>query len=419
MRLLVLSSIPPDFGHFRAGHTVLAHLLENFVDSGIDIGVAIASSKLVSAATKDRLALRGIEILEGDEFALVELDQRARWFRRFHYLASKLKHPDQSYQHRFVQPGMAISRIKAFGADRVLLFWDTCFELLLNRMAAAEIHPFGYLARPPQAASLSTLSRVENPIERVLKRLFITREQLRHLRRLNHLRTAANICAVDAAWYTENGVRSKYISNTWPDSYGKEWKSIRIRAQNRRTGLHILANIGGLNATGNLFGMEYLGERILPVLKKELIVDWQVNICGRFELPSYLRQLLTDERVHLKGFVEDIDEEVAGNELFLLLNNAGPYTGGYTRVIYAFSSGACLIAHRRLAASMPELIHNENCLLGETPEEIIGHLVRLATDHNMRIRIGENARKTYEMHCAPHHVAQKLIAMMSGAGVTK
>ena len=59
---------------------------------------------------------------------------------------------------------------------------------------------------------------------------------------------------------------------------------------------------------------------------------------------------------------------MVGNHIFLLLNNAGPYTGGYTRVIYAFSSGSCLIAHKRLADSMPELVHDRNCLLGATPE---------------------------------------------------
>ena len=416
MRVLVLSSFPPEFGHFRAGQTVLACLLENFAVYGIDVGVAIASNNKVTAAARDRLSLSKIEILECNDFALSAFDKSPRWLRRARYLASLFTRSEATHQHRFLQPHLAINQIKAFGADVVLLFWDTCFELLLARMVEAGLRPFGYLARPPQAAGLSTLPRISNPVHRAFKSLYLNQAQTSHLRRLSHLRAAANICALDTAWYTARGVKSEYVPNTWPDAYGDEWKSRRAKAQKRRTGLNILANIGGLNATGNLYGMEYLCNQIMPLFRKEPIGDWRINICGRFELPAHLRELLADKRIYLHGFVDEIDEEMAGNHVFLLLNNAGPYTGGYTRVVYAFSSGACLIAHRRLAESMPELVHMENCLLGETPEDIVGCLMEAAKDPNMRMRIGENARKTYEMIYAPQHVVQKLVSMMTDAG---
>ena len=121
-------------------------------------------------------------------------------------------------------------------------------------------------------------------------------------------------------------------------------------------------------------------------------IDWVINICGRFELPPEFDDLKPQPNVAMRGFVPDIDEEVRGNHIFLLLNNAGPYTGGYTRVIYAFSSGSCLIAHTRLAESMPELVHGRNCLLGATPEEIADHIAAAARDPALRARLGEAAR---------------------------
>ena len=117
----------------------------------------------------------------------------------------------------------------------------------------------------------------------------------------------------------------------------------------------------------------------------------------------------------LRGFVEDIDDEIAGNQLFLLLNNAGPYTGGYTRVMYALSAGACLIAHSRLAELIPELVDDENCLLAGTPEAISDRIIRAARDEELRHRIGIAARQTYLDHFHPSRIAHGLCDMIGGS----
>jgi hypothetical protein len=415
MRLLVLSSIAPDFGHFRAGQTVLAVLLEALASSGVKVGVALAVAKEgVTDAARARLNASYIDILEGDEFSLNFIEEQSVWHRKKHYICSLFqKSVGFDYPH-FVHSVRAVDRIKAYHPDVVLLFWDTWFEAILWRLKDCGVAAYGYLARPPQAAGLTNLSRLANPLRRAFIWVYLQQAQRRHIRRMRCLKKAANICALDASWYRQQGVDSEYISNTWPDTYGKEWKLLRSEAEGRRTGIHILANIGGLNATGNRYGMQFLGLHVLPLLKREMDGEWVINICGRFELPSDLMRTLTDEHVHLKGFVPDIDEEVAGNHIFLVLNNAGPYTGGYTRVIYAFSSGSCLIAHRRLAESMPELIHGENCLLGETPEEIAKLIVGAASNASLRKRLAAGARETYVTLYSTRYVAQKLMAMVSG-----
>jgi hypothetical protein len=81
-------------------------------------------------------------------------------------------------------------------------------------------------------------------------------------------------------------------------------------------------------------------------------------------------------------------------------------------VIYALSSGACLIAHRRLADSMPELVHDENCLLGSTAEEIADLIALAARDPHLRDRLGNNGRATYEAHYQPSQVARGLLQMV-------
>jgi hypothetical protein len=141
-------------------------------------------------------------------------------------------------------------------------------------------------------------------------------------------------------------------------------------------------------------------------------VDWSIAICGSGRLAEATSVLLDDPRVHIKGFVEDVDAEVLSSPIFLLLNNAGPYSGGYTRVIYAFSTGACLVAHSNLRLSMPELISGENCLLADNPRDIVEHLRRLLTDAGLRRQIAAQARATYNTQYAPRHVAGKLVGMI-------
>jgi glycosyltransferase involved in cell wall biosynthesis len=204
------------------------------------------------------------------------------------------------------------------------------------------------------------------------------------------------------------------VPNTWPDSFGADWEAKRDAGWRGRSEIHILGNISAVTATGNTFGLRYLAREVLPRLDSDFAdVDWTVNVTGGGSLADDLRAAFDRPRVVVKGFVPDLDAEMLSNDIFLLLNNAGPYTGGYTRVVYAMSSGACVIAHRRLADSMPEVRHGDNALLGETAAEIVAHVMHAARDSELRRRIGRNARRTYEREFHPCVVMEHLVALAS------
>jgi hypothetical protein len=274
---------------------------------------------------------------------------------------------------------------------------------------------YGYFGRPPMAASKVHAREKLHGIKRALTDARLQARERRHLARLQSLSGARNLCALDAVWYDQHGVRCSYLPNTWPDAYGENWRSLRREAEARRQGIHMLGNIGVLSSTGNYYGMRFLADEVLPLLRRELAgADWSINICGRFQFPPSLDRLRREPNVAIRGFVPDIDDEMLGNQIFLLLNNAGPYPGGYTRVIFAFSSGSCLVAHRRLAESMPELVHDDNCLLGDTPESITALIAAAASDGALRSRIGEAARRTYVERYRPALIADGLLRMMAG-----
>lgn len=414
MHLLILSSDPPNFGHFRASETVCAALIEELLNLGHRVSLAFAGrGRPLDAPSMARLSEHGLaRVLDLTGRIAVPvaapLRRAATKLRRLVGSAIDVDAP------RFADPATVARELQAVGADVALLFWDTVFEKLLPFLDRPPV--VGYLGKPPHAQAELAIEAIGSPWRRALERRELAMRARRHFRRLRRLRQAAEICDLDRRLYAEQGVPCRYISNMWPDVFGPDWRARRVAAEAARTGLHLLGNIGGLNATGNRQGLDWLARAVLPLLRPRLEgLEWRVNICGRFALPDDLRQALDDPRVALRGFVPDIDDEVAGNHLFLLFNNAGPYTGGYTRVAYAMSSGACLVAHRRLAESMPELVAGTNCLLAADATEAADLIAVAARDPALRSRIGAAARQTYERHYAPALVAARIAAMAEAA----
>src|SRR5579871_6090909 len=102
---------------------------------------------------------------------------------------------------------------------------------------------------------------------------------------MKRLHGAANICALDAAWYRAQGIACRYVSNCWPDPFDNAWRDRRQQSERARDGFHILGNIGGLDATGNRFGIQYLANEVAPRLRRRLDGgSWRINICGRGRL---------------------------------------------------------------------------------------------------------------------------------------
>ncbi|MCM0018619.1 MAG: glycosyltransferase [Tagaea sp.] len=412
MRILWLASVAPDFGHARAANTVLACLIEAQARAGHAVGWAtLEAGAPAPEASRARLAAMGAADLGAfDDLLAPRAGAKSRPARWIGYLRALAGFGADDGAPRFSDPRQAVARIAGFRPDAIVLFWDTKFEFLLPRLGG--FRTLGYLARPPLAAPAARLEAMPRKDWRWrLTRALMRKAEARHFARLRKLGAATDICALDAAEYSAKGVASRYVPNTWPDVFGADWAAKRAAAEAGRQGLEILGNIGGLDATGNRFGLSYLAAEVLPALERlGLDEPWRINVCGRGKLPEDLARRLAHPRIVLRGFVPDIDEEMLANRIFLLCNNAGPYTGGYTRAIYALTAGATLVAHRRLADSMPELRDGENCLLGDDGKSIAAHVARASRDADLRRRLAEAGRATYAKRFAPDAVAADLMA---------
>jgi glycosyltransferase involved in cell wall biosynthesis len=417
MHILVLASGHPNFGHFQSYNTVLAMLLDYLAGHGHAPILMTANFPPDAGDPATRKALEDAGVTFGPDFGHLLFEDRPSKPEIIRRLL--LPRQDDDFP-RFRDPDAVVAAIEASGAQAVLLFWDTWFESLLPRLRTLPV--YGYWAKP-RFASLQTL--LENAPEpptlygKLSHRLAlwdVAHKRRRHYALARRLHAMSNICFLDTTTYRDMGIPCNYIPNTWRDSFGASYRALREaqKAQNG-PGFRILGSIGQLTATGNLYGIGYWSRHILPILEKRLAGQpWSINVCGRNveQLPPDIQGRLESEHVVKKGFVPELDDEMLGNDVFLMCNNAGPYMGAYTRVIYAMAAGLCLIGHTNLARSMIELESGRNALLGSSPEEIAEHVVRVHEHPELAVDIGRAARQTYESHYHPDMVFQKIVAML-------
>lgn len=152
--------------------------------------------------------------------------------------------------------------------------------------------------------------------------------------------------------------------------------------------------VGHLRGLLSLCSLEYLAEHLADRLWRELEEPFELHIIGDYELPEWLGRLRSYEHIRFRGRIHDIEPEFRTADVVLSTSTLD--FGSSTRVRAALAFGAVLVAHRNSSRGVPELRHEENALLCDTPDDFIRNLRRSFTDRELCERLRRNARKTYE-----------------------
>jgi hypothetical protein len=134
-----------------------------------------------------------------------------------------------------------------------------------------------------------------------------------------------------------------------------------------------------------------------------------VHILGSGTPHKISASALNHPSVVWRGFVDDSDSEIGGCDVFLCVNNATEYKVGHTRYLHAWSLSAPVVAHNDASLSMPEIINNDNALLGRCGLEIAQKIGQLVEDKNLCKRIKENGYKTFHDVFTAEHVARTVV----------
>lgn len=253
-------------------------------------------------------------------------------------------------------------------------------------------------------------------LRRVLLRNLLERAHLAILRKYTFV---ADVAANDAAYYAKQGVNAFYLQNMWPMLPPVDWEVRRDHLEAVNPG-KIVGSVGNMSATGNSLGFVALGQEVLPALERQLPVgSFKIHIFGGREPKSYLKPLLTHSAVLLRGFVDDLNEEILSAQVFLISNNHHNFKVGHTRFLHAWSLGSCVVAFRDCCEAMPEIEHGYNALLGDSAEEVAALVAQALNDRDLRRSIGRGGIVTLQQKFSPATVARTLVERMQVAGLSK
>jgi len=303
--------------------------------------------------------------------------------------------------------------------DIILGIWS--WESLQATYAIAGVPKFMYYGNPdhkptearlkhPELFDMETrtlLGKVRHRYNLLVNRV----REIQHLQMAGRCEVMANNSLVDAEYYQAAGhPRSIYLHNMWPEARpALPGPAVEIAHGVAR----ITGSVGNLGATGNTFGLYYIGRHVAPGLETRLgNGNFTIDIFGGGRPSASVAKVLEHPAIRRRGWVDDIDAEIRNSCAFLVLTNVEGFIVGNTRILLAWSLGACVIAHTDSALSMPEMRHMENVLLGATPDEINDLICKAARDPELRARIGRGGYDTFQRYYRSDTVVPKMLEEM-------
>jgi glycosyltransferase involved in cell wall biosynthesis len=324
-------------------------------------------------------------------------------------------HPQLSDFYPLVRHQSLLEKvIRKYRPDLLFIPWS---EPLTAACARIRVPKFAYYGNPDGKSARARLEfetrhgRLKIH-ERIVRRRLIEAMERLHLGVMKEYDLLGDVAKNDADYYRDAGHQNAfYIRNTWIDRLGRDWEAARMRAEAQSSKRTIIGNVGKLGGTANTLGLELLGKDILPRIIRRLgSGSFRLRILGAGTLDDALVPYFGKAEVDLAGFVPDIDAALLESQVFLCVNNATQYKVGHTRYLHAWSLGCCVVAHSDVAASMPEIQHGVNALLGHDAEEIAELVELCMNDAALRLRLGRAGYDTFHKLFTAERVATQIIA---------
>ena len=216
---------------------------------------------------------------------------------------------------------------------------------------------------------------------------------------LKQCHTVVASCRHHSVWLESQGIPNQFIPAPAVDPKQKGW--VRPLDSYPSNPCPRISMAGHLQGIATLSGLYFLAEDVMPWLLSDDGMRCEIRIAGAERLYQDLATRLMpyldpSGPVTLLGYVEDIQAEMMQSEICLVTTPID--LGVRTRIIDAMALGCCLVIHQANLAGFAEgeLMPGENCLVGATGLEIMEALKTAADDPELRIRLGQNARQTFE-----------------------
>ena len=150
--------------------------------------------------------------------------------------------------------------------------------------------------------------------------------------------------------------------------------------------------LGGYGHSPNVEGLQWFFESVLPTINWSEYPEVEFHIVGKGWNSSVIPQMPKNLRVVFRGFVENIEDAIAGSIMIIPILSG---SGMRMKILEAASLGVPFLT---TTVGVEGLVfrHNDSCLIEDSPEGWKSALLRLMDDEQLRIHLTTNASVLYQ-----------------------
>lgn len=387
MKVLFVTDILPNKNHSTVSYhsLIFSNLLKL---SGYDVYILSCEDKLVykKFSKKDKSLNSGIKIKQ--IFLPRKKIKFLKKLKRFFLLLFRKKLED--YFPRLNNLDILFENINKIKPDFIITFCN--YDILLGLLINSYIPKISFITESYESSVKARASITGNWCKILLKKIILELIFLGFRKKIalqfNKIKHPLFTVLYEAEKYFNDGVKgSKFIRCLSPD-----WKFKYKKPDNK---IFRILIFGHKRNTALLIGLRYLANEILPKLESQIKNKYVINIVGKYKLPKYLLKILNSYKsVRIKGFVKNLKNLIRNSNVVLLPTPIA--LGSRPRAIFSWSAGSCVIGHKSNQDSLPFFKNKYNCLLGNSSDEIVDHILNIKKNPLLRKKIIFNARKTFE-----------------------
>tara|TARA_B100000886_G_scaffold338408_1_gene301154 strand:+ start:473 stop:1765 length:1293 start_codon:yes stop_codon:yes gene_type:complete len=416
-KLIITASLMPfTLGNKEAANVITHQIIKNLIaEEKYEIYFCLISHEIPEKNTYSDSAANSLEKL-GVKFLnplIIPKYKKKSIIQKIGFILSGS--PEKIFPGAEVQNKLA--NYFGFKPDLILVIWS---ELATHACSKIDCKKYNYAGNSQHDVYAARYELSELEFKSRSKRINILKQinfKLRHffikyayIHSLKRYDLIWNVAFNDAISLRKKGVNAQYLQNMWPNSNYKINESIK---NNKDSILKIVANVGNINATGNSLGLYVLASEILPRMKK-IMKDkrFEFHLFGRGEPLDFLKDILNDPQIKIRGFVNDLDSEIISSDIFLVTNNSKRFKVCHTRFLHAWSLSSCVVAFRDSSLAIPEIIDGYNALLGDNSNQICDLIIKCANDNNLKRDLAKNGMKTLKNYFNPKNITAEISSVM-------
>ncbi len=178
-----------------------------------------------------------------------------------------------------------------------------------------------------------------------------------------------------------------------------------------------IVHLGSMQTTANRLGLARFMELSWPILVESLEEVPRLFVIGSLSgISDELQESLENAGATCTGYLEDLTTVIRPYDLQII-----PWeydTGTRTRIPLAMNHGQVIVSTQAAAACLPELQHDQNCVLSRDLVQMAREIIALYSDSDRRRRLAQAGHETFLQNFTVEALQPRLEKFLSSLSET-